>query len=257
MIQLDCNSIIKGAQNEMVIKTEELAFHKTPIGDLVLRRRPEPRLQNREVFEVKLGDEYLMSSLFTEGEIELANLGLAGLEGKLDVVVGGLGLGYTAAAAADHANVNSLMVIDAFQEVIDWHKRCLVPMGRRLSEDRRCSLVLGDFFELARTGFDATNPMRKFDAVLLDIDHSPQHFLDKKNETFYSNNGLSLLCGQLKPGGRFALWSNDRPDPQFTSRLKNVFGTAGANLVEFANPYTGETSANSVYVACNSKIEKR
>ncbi len=79
------------------MKIEELAYHKTHLGELTLRRRPEPLLQNKEVFEVKLGEEFLMSSLFTEGEKELANLGLAGLEGGLDVVVGGLGLGYTAA----------------------------------------------------------------------------------------------------------------------------------------------------------------
>jgi spermidine synthase len=130
------------------MKIEELAFHKTPLGDLVLRRRSEPRLQN----------------------IELANLGLAGLEGELDVVVGGLGLGYTAAAALDHENVRSLLVIDLFHEVIAWHKKGLVPLGQRLSADKRCELRQGDFFELARTGFDIFDEQRKFDAVLLDID---------------------------------------------------------------------------------------
>ncbi|HVE59511.1 MAG TPA: hypothetical protein VNB22_22060 [Pyrinomonadaceae bacterium] len=70
---------------------EELAYHKTPLGDLTLRRRMEPLLQNKEVYEVKLGEDFLMSSLFTEGEIQLSKLGLAGLEGELDVVVGGLG----------------------------------------------------------------------------------------------------------------------------------------------------------------------
>ena len=59
------------------MKIEELAYHQTPLGELILRRRFEPQLQNKEVYEVKLGDEFLMSSLFTEAEIELANLGLA------------------------------------------------------------------------------------------------------------------------------------------------------------------------------------
>ncbi|HLM61894.1 MAG TPA: hypothetical protein VK308_13900, partial [Pyrinomonadaceae bacterium] len=103
------------------MKIEELAYHKTPLGELILRRRTETLLQNKEVFEVKLGEEFLMSSLFTEGEKELSNLGLAELEGELDVVVGGLGLGYTAAAALENKNVRSLLVIDLFQEVIDWH----------------------------------------------------------------------------------------------------------------------------------------
>jgi len=61
------------------LNVKELGYEQTPLGELTLRRRPEPLLQNREVFEVKLGDEYLMSSLFTEAEQQLATLGLAGL----------------------------------------------------------------------------------------------------------------------------------------------------------------------------------
>lgn len=70
------------------MKIEELAYHKTPLGELILRRRRETLLQNKEVFEVKLGDEFLMSSLFTEGEKQLSNLGLAALEGKLETPAG-------------------------------------------------------------------------------------------------------------------------------------------------------------------------
>lgn len=230
------------------MQIEELAYHKTPLGELTLRRRTEPLLQNREVFEVKLGDEFLMSSLFTEGEIQLSKLGLAGLRGKLDVVVGGLGLGYTAAAALENKNVNSLLVIDKFQEVIDWHLSELVPVGKILAEDKRCELRTGDFFELARTGLDVFDRERKFDAVLLDIDHSPEHFLDAKNESFYAAHGLESLRKQLKNGGVFALWSNDPPDEKFTKHLQSVFGTAAAHNVEFANPYTNSTAVNSVYV---------
>jgi len=96
------------------MRIQELGYQKTPLGDLTLRRRSEPRLQNREVFEVKLGDEYLMSSLFTESERQLASLALASLDGKLDVVIGGLGLGYTAVEALKNESVSRLIVIDSF-----------------------------------------------------------------------------------------------------------------------------------------------
>ena len=237
---------LEAAQN---MKIEELAYHQTPLGELILRRRPEPFLQNREVFEVKLGDEFLMSSLFTKSEIELANLGLAGLSGDLDVVVGGLGLGYTAVAALENKNVRSLLVIDKFQQVIDWHTQKLVPSGQILSEDERCQLRTGDFFELARTGFDVDDDERKFDAVLLDIDHSPKHYLDQKNESFYGVEGLESVRRQLKNGGVFALWSNDAPDEEFTKHLASIFGKAAAHKIEFANFYTNTTSVNSVYTA--------
>jgi spermidine synthase len=234
-----------------MMKVEELAYHQTPLGELTLRRRREGLLQNREVFEVKLGDEYLMSSLFTESEIQLSRFGLADLEGELDVVVGGLGLGYTASEALKNKNVRSLLVIDLFQEVIDWHQNGLVPMGSVLSEDTRCELRQGDFFELARTGFDISDNERKFDAVLLDIDHSPEHLLDQKNKSFYGTAGLESLRKQIKKGGAFALWSNDDADEKFTKHLESIFGAAIAQTVEFANPYTNSISVNSVYVAHN------
>lgn len=233
------------------MKIEELAYHKTFLGELILRRRIEPLLQNKEVFEVKLGEDFLMSSLFTEGERALADLGLAGLKGDIDVVVGGLGLGYTAAAALEKEIVRYLLVIDLFQEVIDWHRNELVPMGGVLSENVKCEMRQGDFFELARTGFDVSDKSRKFDAVLLDIDHSPEYFLDEKNKSFYSAEGLDALGKQIKKGGAFALWSNDPADEKFTKHLKSAFGEATAHNVEFANPYTNAMSVNAVYVAHN------
>ncbi len=234
------------------MKIKELGFHKTPLGDLTLRVRPEPLLGIEKVYEVKLGDEFLMSSLFTEGEKQLARIGLNGLDGKLDVVVGGLGLGYTVAAALDFENVSSLLVIDAFREVINWHQEGLVPMGERLTNDERCKMLKGDFFSMARQGFDAEDPARKFDAVLLDIDHSPHHYLDENNESFYSEEGLQKLSDQLRNGGVFALWSDDPPEEAFRAHLESVFGSALAEEIEFQNSYTASTSLNSIYKAIKS-----
>ncbi len=231
------------------MRLEELAYHQTALGELVLRRRPEPLLGNKEIFEVKLGDEFLMSSLFTKGEKELAYLGLEEAKGELDVIVGGLGLGYTAAAALENERVSSLIVIDAFAEVIGWHENHLVPLGKTLSEDPRCRFLKGDFFELAAASFVPAEPTRRFDAVLVDIDHSPKHYLDGKNETFYSETGLVKLREQIVEGGVFALWSDDPPDQDFNSLLELVFGESKGHTIEFENPYTHGISLNSVYVA--------
>src|SRR5205809_145234 len=110
-------------------RVEELGYQETPLGELTLRRRAEPLLGDEAVYEVKIGDEYLMSSLFTEAERQLAVLGLAGLGEDLDAVVGGLGLGYTAAEALKDARVRRLLVIDLFQAVIDWHEHGLLPVS--------------------------------------------------------------------------------------------------------------------------------
>lgn len=231
----------------------ELDFRKTPLGDLSLRRRRVAALGGMEVFEVKLGEAFLMSSLFHEVEVALADLGLAAAEApKLDVVVGGLGLGYTAVAALKHASVRSLLVVDALHAVIEWHEQGLVPLGPVLTGDPRCRFVHGDFFALAAepaAGFDPLEPGRRFHAVLLDIDHSPRNLLHPRNAAFYEAEGLARLAAQLHPGGVFALWSDDAPEEGFLAALQAVFAEAQAHVVSFANPLLERESASTVYVA--------
>lgn len=236
---------------------EELDYRRTPLGELSLRRRRVLSLDGKEVFEVKLGDEFLMSSLFNEGEIALARLGLAGQDAaELDVVVGGLGLGYTAAAALDFPGVRSVLVIEALAEVIHWHQKGLVPLGARLTADPRCRLISGDFFALAGSagqGFDHDAPGRRFHAVLLDVDHSPRNLLHARHGAFYEPAGLRNLARYLHPGGAFALWSNDPPDDEFLQSLASTFATSHAHVVKFHNPLQRREAANTVYVARTPK----
>jgi hypothetical protein len=150
---------------------EELARATTPMGDITLRRRLEPTLQI-DVFEVILDGAGLMSSLFTDGEVALARLGLAAVGADaIDVVVGGLGLGFTARTVLDDPRVRSLHVVDTVQPVIDWHQRHLIPGSRELVEDGRCRLMHGDFFELMAHDppMLAGGLPDRFDAVLVDI----------------------------------------------------------------------------------------
>jgi spermidine synthase len=221
------------------------------MGEISLRRRLEPSL-NIDVYEVKLGDEFLMSSLFTVAEIELAWLGLAMVAGdELDVVVGGLGLGYTARAVLDDPRVRSLTVVEALDEVISWHERELLPDTAGLAADPRVRLLHGDFFAMVATGngFDPGTPGRRSHAVLLDIDHTPRHVLHPSHASFYSEAGLRRLGRHLHPDGVFALWSDDPPDVEFRSALAAVFASTEAHVVSFPNPLTGTESANTVYVA--------
>ncbi len=231
----------------------ELDFRQTPLGELSLRRRRIRALEGLEVFEVKLGEAFLMSSLFHEVEVALADLGLAAVNAPdLDVVVGGLGLGYTARAALKHPAVRSLLVVEALDAVIEWHERGLVPLGPELTGDPRCRFVHGDFFALAADpaqGFDPALPVRKFHAVLLDIDHSPRNLLHARHGAFYEPDGLRRLAGQLHPGGVFALWSDDPPDAEFRAALGQVFASAEAQVVSFFNPLQEKDSASTVYVA--------
>ncbi|MEC5383921.1 spermidine synthase [Aurantimonas sp. C2-6-R+9] len=235
----------------MSVYFKELDYRLTPIGALSLRRRRQLSL-GVDVFEIKLGDEHLMSSLFTASEIALARLVLAAVVGdKLDVVVGGLGLGYTAQAVLEQEVVGSLIVVEMLDAVIDWHRSGLLPLGPELVADDRCRLVQGDFFAMAGgdDGFDPDAPGRCFDAILVDIDHSPDALLDVRSTSFYRPEGLRALAAHIKPGGVFGLWSNDKPDQSFTERLASVFAEAWAEPVTFHNPLQDRPFTQTVYLA--------
>jgi spermidine synthase len=192
-----------------------------------------------------------MSSLFHEVEVALADLCLGDLDAPLDVVVGGLELGYTAAAALKHASVRSLLVVEALEPVIEWHTRGLVPLGAGRSADPCCRFVNGDFFALAaspETGFDPECPGRKFDVVPLDIDHSPRNLLRPRHAAFYEPEGLRQLTAHLHPGV-FGMWSDDPPDAEFLRALAEAFPNPQAKIVRFSNPLQERDSASTVYVA--------
>lgn len=242
---------------------EELDFRETELGDLILRRRTVLSLEGLDVYEIILGDAFLMSSLFTAVEVALADLGLAAVEKNFaahaggegwQVVVGGLGLGYTARAALKHNEVARLAVVDYLEPVIDWHRRGLVPLGNALTSDPRCRLLHGDFFQLAldraeEASFDPQCPGEKYHAILLDIDHSPRNLLHRRHRDFYSAAGLRSLCRKLHPGGVFALWSDDPPDEPFMNALREVFADCDSHIVRFDNPLQGGSSESTVYVA--------
>lgn len=228
----------------MSARYAELAWAATPMGEVSLRRRFDLTLK-ADVHEVRLGEEFLMSSAFVVAEEELAHLGLAAADGDaLDVVVGGLGLGYTAAAALADPRVASLRVVDALDAVVDWHEQGLLPLSAGMNDDPRCTYVRGDFFALAAAG-----GLGRPDVVLLDVDHTPRHVLHPGHAAFYTPAGVAGLAAALPPGGVFALWSDDPPDEPLLDVLRGEFRRARGQVVTFPNPFTGGESTNSVLVA--------
>jgi spermidine synthase len=234
----------------MAARFEVLDLVPTAMGDISLWRRINPS-GGDDIYEVKLGDEYLMSSVFTVAEVEVARLALAAAPDRpLDVVVGGLGLGYTAQTVLDDSRVRSLVVVDALAPVIDWHERGLVPVSVSAASDARCSLLHGDFFALtAAGGYDVQDAGRRYDAIVVDIDHSPRHLLHPGHAPFYTSEGTGVLASRLLPGGVFTLWSNDPPDDDYLAVLRTSFVDVRCDVVEFPNPLQDRAATNSVYVA--------
>lgn len=233
----------------MSLMFEEIDFRETPIGELALRRR---RLSpdDGDIWEIKLNDGYLMSSEFVEGEIALADLALAMIDGTdLDVVVGGLGLGYTAEAALRDPRVARLTIVELIPEVIEWHEKRLLPLGEAVAGDARTCLLQGDFFALARApdGFDKMD-RPGHDAIIVDIDHSTTHFIDDASASFYSAAAIAAITTQLRQGGIFALWSTDAEDPAFTDAMRTTLSDVRVERVEFQTPYRDAPAFNLIYL---------
>ena len=234
---------------------EQIDSQPSEIGEITLRRRKIPAIGDRDIFEVKLGEEFLMSSMFVDAEVALSDLGLEATEGdNLSVVVGGLGLGYTAVAALKHERVGELLIVEYLAPVIGWHQQELVPLGKDINADARARYVHGSFFDLAvaesdEGGFDPDAPGRTFDCILLDIDHSPRALLHDSNASFYTTANIGKMAEQLKPRGVFAMWSNEGEDDQFMAVLRSVFVDVDCRVVKFFNPFQNRESFNTVYIA--------
>jgi spermidine synthase len=227
---------------------EELDFQRTALGDLILRRRSSVSQQGAIVYEVTLDGEFLMSSVVNQSEIALTHLGLAALgRPAREVMVAGLGLGHTAAAVLEHPEVEHLTVVELLAPVLDWHRERLVPLGELLSTDPRCRLLQADFFQLVGQPREAHGPLH--DAILVDIDHSPEALLHPSHAGFYARGGLRSLASHLSPGGVLGYWSADPPPPSFLDALREVFRSVEVHTVEFYSPFLGEEDSNTVLIA--------
>jgi hypothetical protein len=103
-------------------------------------------------------------------------------------------------------------------------------------------------------GFDPGAPSRRFDAILVDIDHSPDLLLDPQNADFYQPSGLKRFAAHLRAVGVFDLWSNELPDESFTARLAEVFAAARAERVTFHNPLQNRDFTQTVYLARTAAV---
>ncbi len=238
----------------MIILSElfkELDYQKTPLGEVSLRRRKQLKL-NKDIFEVILNNEHLMSNLFIFSEVALASIPLKEMKSKSpDILIGGLGLGYTAKEVLSYQHVKSLTIIEYLEPVISWHQKGILPIGKLLLEDARCNIISSDFFKSAfdEIGFDPNAKYRKFDGIFLDIDHAPDFHLNPSNAKFYGVEGMENIKRNLKDNGLFSLWSNNPPENDFVEFLKEVFTNARAEKVIFYNSILEEDCTQTVYIA--------
>jgi spermidine synthase len=223
---------------------EILAYEDTPLGPLCLRRRELLSSPGTVVTEVTLNHAFLMSSYNTASERALSRNAIEMHGGSgLKVLVGGLGLGYTAEAALLYPEVSSVEVVEYLPEVIDWFTRGLIPLADTLSSDPRFSTSSGDVY--AMLGEPAT---RLFDVILIDVDHSPDDQLSSSNDWFYTEDGLRRARAHLAPGGVLGVWSSAESS-SFSRALREVFQEVRVESVAFFNQMTDEENVDWLFFA--------
>jgi spermidine synthase len=216
----------------------------SPLGVLILRRRTAPV---PDVIELTLEHQFLMSSAVTVSERALAIRAIA-LHGgsNLDVVIGGLGLGYTSKAALDSDRVARVEVVELVQGIVDWVASGVIPLGKELMADVRFHAVQDDVFERLRRP-----PTRTHDLLLIDVDHSPDERLGESSDSFYAHANLLLAAQHLKPGGVFGVWSTSE-NPTFESELRKTFEDVRVEPIEFFNETVGKEETNWLFFARTS-----
>lgn len=224
-----------------------LAYGDSPIGTICLRRRELLSRPGTIVTEITIDHMLLMSSHHTESERALSSRALArhgGTEG-LRVLVGGLGLGYTAQEALKSDAVSRVDVVEFLPQVITWMKNGLVPLSDELNSDPRYSVIEGDVYAML-----AAPPDLQYDLVLIDVDHSPDEPLAQANAAFYTEPGLRSARKHLRPGGVLGVWSYAGHSP-FAEAMRAVFPHGEIAPVSFDNDLTGQEETNWLFLAVN------
>lgn len=223
---------------------EVLAYEPTPIGAICLQQRGMEGDPATRVTEITLDHQFLMSSHSTASERALATRALELHQGDaLRVLVGGLGLGYTAREVLRSTRVAKLVVVELLAPVIGWLERGLLPLSGELRRDARLEVSKGDVFE--RFAGSAGEPV---DLLLIDVDHSPEERLGGSSESFYSQPGLRKMASHLAPGGLFGFWSYSE-SPRFEADLRSVFAEVWADPLTFHNDVIQQDETNWLYFA--------
>ena len=199
------------------MESVEIARAETERGDVVLRRRTSETAP--DVLELRVNGVFVMDTLETTSEIELAAQALDLVDEPGAVLVGGLGLGYTLQRVLADARVERAVVVEIEEPLVEWMRNGTVPHGPALLADARATVVNAD---IAMAIAEARST---YDLVLLDVDNGPGYLVHEGNEAVYEEQFLRRCHDVLSPGGVLVIWSAN-PAPELLASMREVFGAA-------------------------------
>lgn len=195
----------------------EVARDSSPRGEVVLRARhgidgAQP------VLELRVNGVFVMDTRETVSEQQLASVALAEVADPRAVLVGGLGLGFTAHAVLADRRVERLVVVEVEESLVRWMRDGTVPHGPAYLADDRVSVVTADIRQAVHEAAAAS-----YDLVLLDVDNGPGQLVHEGNAAVYGPGFLDAVADVLRPGGALAVWSAAE-SPELAEDLAAVFG---------------------------------
>jgi spermidine synthase len=198
--------------------TETLGRAEGPRGEVALRRRTTD--DGGTHLELVVDGVFAMDDVDTSTERALATEALRRLPGRdLQMLVGGLGLGWTAATALAQPRVGAVEVVELHPALVRWAEEGRLPALP--PGDPRLRLRTGDVADVL------AEHSGRWDAVLLDVDNGPGFLVHPSNEALYRPAGLTGAMAALRPHGVLAIWSSS-PAPRLRERLGRLPTTADA-----------------------------
>jgi len=224
----------------------EIARAESDRGELVLRERRDEGASS--VLELRANGVFVMDSAETTSEVALAAAALELVAEPRDVLVGGLGLGFTLQAVLTNPRVERCAVVEIEQALVDWMRDGTIPHGQTLLADTRATIVVADVSLALAEAREAT-----YDLVLLDVDNGPGYLVHNANAALYDAPFLALTRRILRPGGALAIWSAAEA-PELEESLQEVFGNVEPQC--YGVDLQGREETYWLYVARQEKASR-
>jgi spermidine synthase len=198
----------------------EVAWAESPRGEIVLRERRDPDAGPNApvVLELRVNGVFVMDTVETSSEKGLAAAALKQVEQPRNVVVGGLGLGFTVHEVLADKRVARLVVVEIEDALVQWMRDGTVPHGPSYLADERVTVMTADI----RVAMAEATPAA-YDLVLLDVDNGPGFLVHDENEAIYQRDFLNQVRTALRPGGAVVIWSAAE-SPRLLAEMQEVFG---------------------------------